>query len=36
MAPGRPVLFPEQAGLALLTFLALAGGVAVVVLMALR
>lgn len=32
MAPRRPVLFPEQWGLALLTALLIAGGIAVVIL----
>lgn len=32
MAPRRPVLFPEQWGLALLTALLIAGGIAVLIL----
>jgi hypothetical protein len=31
MAPGRPAVFPEQVGLALLTAAAIGGGVYVVV-----
>ncbi len=31
MAPGRPVLYPDQVGLALLSLAAIAGGVYVVI-----
>jgi hypothetical protein len=31
MAPGRPVLYPDQVGLALLSLAAIAGGIYVVI-----